>query len=140
MTTDEHEAEHETTCMIRAWLSQVREHRVIRPNETTEPLMPSHANLGLSAAPGCLKPQIFQPHVAYSPNPLVQFQAVATIPPMKKYELLSTALELMITPLEQSGLKVSLPLCHVRASIANIITHVFEATPVTPAPELGAVR
>lgn len=96
--------------------------------------------LNLGAAPGCLKPQIFQPHIAYSPNPLVQFQAVATIPPVKKHEVLCTALELMVTAIEQSGLKVSLCLCHVRASTANTYTRVFEATPVTPLPGLGAVR
>lgn len=56
---------------------------------------------------------------------------------MKKYEVHFTALELMITPSEQSSLKVYLPLCHVRTSIANIYTHVFEAAPVTPVPGLG---
>lgn len=50
--------------------------------------------------------------------------------PMKKYEVHFTALELMITPSEQSSLKVYLPLCQVRTSVANIYTHVFEAAPV----------
>lgn len=126
--TAEHEAECRATYTVRVWLKQLNAHRVIKPPKTTKPPVPSHLEtrklIWISAAPGCLKLQIFQPCAAYSPTPLVRFQAVATISPIKKSEVVSTALEL-ITPVQQSGLKVSFPFCHLRASIPKTYTRVI---------------
>lgn len=62
VATAQGEAECEATYMIGVWLCH-SEHREIRPNWTTELLMPSHPEARIltwvSAAPGYLKPQIF---------------------------------------------------------------------------------